>query len=223
MVEEEAVGDIRGAAAKGYKTKNPKPTKQKQFSADRCIFGMDQDIGGVREDGPRILKSLAGIDTHLMIVLLSHSISSDCPNRSNRIHSHAQPASFFAFSAADAIADAIELLADAAAAAARAVISIAAACGGSADYFTRPRLAVRRKEKGPFPSPYGHILSLSLSLSLCNAIGFCDYSLSGFLSGYSIFVTSSSSAIDPHGMFYLTKQAKISMMPSLVLTHHAFN
>ncbi|KAE9456694.1 hypothetical protein C3L33_11400, partial [Rhododendron williamsianum] len=73
-----------------------------------------EDIGGVRKDGPRILKFLAGIDTHLMIELLSHSISSDCPNRSNRIHSHAPPASFFAFPAADAIADAIELLADAA-------------------------------------------------------------------------------------------------------------
>lgn len=45
--------------------------------------------------GPRILKSLAGMETRLIITLLSHSINSDCPQRSILIHNRAPPAFFF--------------------------------------------------------------------------------------------------------------------------------
>lgn len=55
--------------------------------------------------GPRILKSLAGTEERLMIVLLSHSTTSIAPVRSNLIHSLAPPAFFFAFPVVPAATD----------------------------------------------------------------------------------------------------------------------
>ena len=96
-----------------------------------------------------------------MIVFLSHSISSDCPNLSNRIHSLAPPAFFFGLLAATAAA--IELFAafgDGAAS-----FGDAAVGEESAGFFGRRRMLGRRKENGPSP-----LLSLLSSLSLSKLI-----------------------------------------------------
>lgn len=99
--------------------------------------------------GPRILKSLAGTETRLMMTVLSHSINSDWPRRSIRIQRR-EPTAFFL---------AVALL----------VVATASIAGGGGGSAGRADFFFRRNVNLPISSP---ALSLSLfSLSRSRVYG----------------------------------------------------
>lgn len=102
--------------------------------------------------GPRILKSLAGIAARLIMVLLSHSTSSDFPILSNLIHNLAPAAFFFPFPSA---APRVLLLGSGSRGGGEGeeIPGAGGWAGNCIIFFKRRRLEERRKENVPLPIP----------------------------------------------------------------------